>query len=147
MPDYSPTRHRLVLFQSKCVRVLPQRRWLAIDHFAILARQVLERWPDVVILITGSPSEKKEAEELRLQVAHERMGNFAGQVKLRELTVLYSLATVMVTNDSGPGHFASVTNMPAIVLFGPETPALYGSSGRRRIYFRRPRLFALCFGG
>ena len=35
----------------------------------------------------------------------------------------------MVTNDSGPAHFASVTRMPTIVLFGPETPALYGSLG------------------
>ena len=35
----------------------------------------------------------------------------------------------MVTNDSGPGHFSSVTPLPTVVLFGPETPALYGSLG------------------
>jgi len=36
----------------------------------------------------------------------------------------------MVTNDSGPGHFSSVTNLRTVVLFGPETPALYGSLGK-----------------
>jgi len=36
----------------------------------------------------------------------------------------------MVTNDSGPGHFAAVTDMPTFVIFGPETPALYGSLGK-----------------
>jgi ADP-heptose:LPS heptosyltransferase len=36
----------------------------------------------------------------------------------------------MVSNDSGPPHFAAVTDMPTIVLFGPETPALYGPLGR-----------------
>ena len=36
----------------------------------------------------------------------------------------------MVTNDSGPGHFSSVTDLHTVVLFGPETPALYGSLGK-----------------
>jgi ADP-heptose:LPS heptosyltransferase len=36
----------------------------------------------------------------------------------------------MVTNDSGPPHFAAITEMPTYVIFGPETPALYGSLGR-----------------
>jgi len=35
-----------------------------------------------------------------------------------------------LTNDSGPGHFAAVTDMPTYVFFGPETPALYGSLGK-----------------
>jgi ADP-heptose:LPS heptosyltransferase len=35
----------------------------------------------------------------------------------------------MVTNDSGPGHFSAVTPLRTVVLFGPETPALYGSVG------------------
>jgi len=30
----------------------------------------------------------------------------------------------MVSNDSGPAHFAAATRLPTIVLFGPETPKL-----------------------
>jgi len=36
----------------------------------------------------------------------------------------------MLSNDSGPPHFASVTDMPAFVFFGPETPKLYGPLGQ-----------------
>jgi ADP-heptose:LPS heptosyltransferase len=36
----------------------------------------------------------------------------------------------MLTNDSGPSHFSSVTGLHTVVLFGPETPALYGSLGK-----------------
>jgi ADP-heptose:LPS heptosyltransferase len=36
----------------------------------------------------------------------------------------------MLTNDSGPPHFAAVTDLPTFVLFGPETPHLYRSLGR-----------------
>jgi ADP-heptose:LPS heptosyltransferase len=35
----------------------------------------------------------------------------------------------MLTNDSGPAHFASVTPLPVFVFFGPETPAIYGPLG------------------
>jgi ADP-heptose:LPS heptosyltransferase len=30
-----------------------------------------------------------------------------------------------VTNDSGPAHFAALTDVHVIVFFGPETPELY----------------------
>ncbi len=46
---------------------------------------------------------------------------------MRELLTLYTLASVLVTNDSGPAHFASPTPVHTIVLFGPEPPLLFGS--------------------
>jgi ADP-heptose:LPS heptosyltransferase len=125
-PSYEPTLHRLVLFNSHASERLPQRRWPH-GHFAMLAQTVLARWEDVVILITGTRSE--EAEKLKVLVGRPRMVNFAGRCRLIELPALYSIAEVMVTNDSSPAHFASITKMPTIVLFGPETPALYASLG------------------
>jgi len=38
---------------------------------------------------------------------------------------------VLVTNDCGPGHFASLTDVDSIVLFGPETPVVFGPLGPR----------------
>jgi ADP-heptose:LPS heptosyltransferase len=42
---------------------------------------------------------------------------------------LYGIADAMLTNDSGPGHFSAVTGLRTFVIFGPETPHLYGSLG------------------
>lgn len=130
-PGYDPERHRVVLFNPNASELLPQRRWPQAS-FAALAGQVLERWEDVLILLTGSPDEEAEAERLKLLVGNPRLVNFAGRQKLTELPVLYAIARLMVTNDSGPGHFAATTTMPTISLFGPETPALYGPLGRAR---------------
>jgi len=55
----------------------------------------------------------------------------AGETTLRQLIVLYTMADVLVTNDSGPGHFSSMTDITSIVLFGPETPAVFGPLGRQ----------------
>ncbi len=130
-PGYEPLRHRIVLFNPNASELLPQRRW-PVDNFVALAKTVLGRWKDVVILVTGAPAEAAEADELCRRVGDPRMVNFAGRQRLTELPALYGIARLMVTNDSGPGHFASVTEMPTIVLFGPETPALYGSLGDSR---------------
>ena len=127
-PAWQPARQRLVLINPNASELLPQRRWMP-ERYVALMKMILEQFPNVVILITGAPSEQQEAEELRNQVGSERCINFAGQLKLAELPALYSIATLMVTNDSGPGHFSAITGLPTFVLFGPETPALYGSLG------------------
>jgi len=131
LPDYRPDEKRVVLFNPNASEMLPQRRWPA-AHFADLARRMLARWPDIVILVTGAPSERAEALALCQAVNNPRMVSFAGESRLDQLPALYTLAALMITNDSGPGHFASVTAMPVLSLFGPETPELYGPLGPGR---------------
>jgi ADP-heptose:LPS heptosyltransferase len=128
-PSFDSARHRIVLLNPNASDLLPQRRW-PVENFAVLGRRILERWEDAVILITGAPDEAPGAEDLRSRIGHARAVNFAGKSTLADLPLLYSVSALMVSNDSGPAHFASVTDMPTIVLFGPETPALYAPLGR-----------------
>lgn len=127
LPAWSDGR-RLVLINPNASDLLPQRRWPR-DRFAALMGMILEQLPDTCLLVTGATAERGEAGELAARLASPRCASFAGGCTLAELPALYSLATLMVTNDSGPGHFSAVTDMPTIVLFGPETPRLYGSLG------------------
>ena len=41
----------------------------------------------------------------------------------------------MLTNDSGPAHFAAVTSLKVFVLFGPETPHLYLPLGNAEPFY------------
>ena len=43
------------------------------------------------------------------------------------LMVLYTMCEILVTNDSGPAHFASLTPINVVTLFGPETPDLFAA--------------------
>ena len=121
--------HPLFLVNPNASELLVQRRW-APERFSALIGALHRKWPDSLILITGSPDEKSYVENVRLGANINSALNFAGHVSFSELPALYSLADVMVTNDSGPGHFSSVTSLHTVVLFGPETPALYGSLGK-----------------
>ncbi len=119
----------LILINPNASDLLPQRRW-APARFSDLISQAAQKWPEAIFLITGSPEERPYAQRVMDDAKSNNVINFAGHVKFTELPALYQLADLMVTNDSGPGHFSSVTPLATIVLFGPETPALYGSLGK-----------------
>jgi ADP-heptose:LPS heptosyltransferase len=122
-------KHKIILINPNASELLIQRRWPQ-EHFAQLMKMILESCQKVIVLITGDPREREEAEKLKGQVGNDRCINFAGKVKFAELPLLYSISEFMVTNDSGPPHFAAITDMPTFVIFGPETPELYGSLGK-----------------
>jgi ADP-heptose:LPS heptosyltransferase len=122
-------QQRLILVNPNASDLLPQRRW-AQQRFSELIQGLNQRYPDDLILITGSPAEFEYVEKVRAVANVKNALNFAGQVSFAELPPLYTLSDVMVTNDSGPGHFSAVTPLRTVVLFGPETPALYGSIGK-----------------
>lgn len=130
-PGFVAEHHRLVLINPNASDLLPHRRWPP-AHFARLMRAILDRWPDAILLITGAPSDAALAGRLKAAVADPRVVDFTGRTSLAELPALYAIAAAMVTNDSGPGHFAAITDLPTIVLFGPETPRLYGPLGNSR---------------
>jgi len=119
---------KILLVNPNASEFLPQRKW-PLEYYTQLIKIVLEKHPDYLILMTGAPIEKAEIQTIADSVKNERCHNFAGLVAFNELTTLYTLAKVLITNDSGPGHFSSVTNIKSFVFFGPETPHLYGSLG------------------
>ena len=132
-PDFDPARQRLVLINPNTSQMLPQRRWMP-ERYAELIRRILATHADVVVLITGSPDEREEAVALASGCG-ARCIAFAGHTGLGDLSALYALSSVIVTNDSGPGHFAAPTGLPTVVLFGPETPTLYLPLGNARAIY------------
>ena len=127
--QFKQGQQRLILVNPNASDLLPQRRW-AQQRFSELIQGLNQRYPNDLILITGSPAEFEYVEKVRAVADVKNALNFAGQVSFAELPPLYTLSDVMVTNDSGPGHFSAVTPLRTVVLFGPETPALYGSVGK-----------------
>lgn len=115
---------RLVLVNPNSSDIFPLRKW-PIEYFAELCTRLINDLPDVRIIITGTESEKGDAEYILRQVDSKRCLSWMGKTTLPELLALYSQASLMVTNDSGPGHFAALAALPTIALFGPETPRLY----------------------
>jgi ADP-heptose:LPS heptosyltransferase len=118
----------LVLLNANASDLLPLRKWDG-ARYVDLASRLLAADPDLRIAFTGAPSEAAAAKALVRQVGSPRCFSLAGATTMRQLIVLYTLADLLVTNDSGPAHFASLTGIDVITLFGPETPAVFGVRG------------------
>lgn len=116
----------LILLNANASDLLPLRRW-PIERYAELAKRLLQALPDAHVLFTGLASEAEASERLARGVGSSRCQTLAGRTSLRELLVLYTLSEVLVTNDSGPAHFATLTPVNVVTLFGPETPTLFGA--------------------
>lgn len=126
LPLYDESK-RIVIFNANASDLMPLRRWPR-KYYIELGRKLLESYGDIIILLTGAPSEREGLDIIRAALG-DRCVNFAGLTGFSELAPLYAVSRLMLTNDSGPAHFAAVTDLPTFVFFGPETPALYGSLG------------------
>ena len=125
---FDKDKNPVILVNSNASDLLPQRRWDR-ENYGEVINKILAYNENAIVLLTGAPSEKDGAQLLADYVDDKRCINFAGAVKFLQLPALYSVCAFMLTNDSGPAHFASITDMHTFVIFGPETPALYGSLG------------------
>ncbi|PYL72874.1 MAG: glycosyltransferase family 9 protein [Verrucomicrobia bacterium] len=116
----------LILLNPNASDLLPLRRWPPL-RYVELARRLLERYPESFVVFTGAPAEAAPNNQLADEVGSDRVVRLAGKTTLRQLLVLYTRSEILVTNDSGPVHFASMTPIRVVALFGPETPALFAA--------------------
>ena len=116
----------LILLNPNASDLLPLRRWPSL-RYVQLARRLLDRYPEVFIVFTGAPAEAAPNNQLADEVGSSRVITLAGKTTLRQVLALYTRSEILVTNDSGPAHFASMTPIRVIALFGPETPQLFGA--------------------
>jgi ADP-heptose:LPS heptosyltransferase len=120
-------KSKIVLLNPNASQLLPIRKW-PLQNFMRLARDLLGV-KDLFLVITGTESEGEDARVICDFVKNDRCINFAGNTSFKELIDLYNVSNVIVTNDSGPAHFASLTDIKIVVLFGPETPKIYSPLG------------------
>jgi ADP-heptose:LPS heptosyltransferase len=125
-----PAGSRIVVLNANASDLLPLRKWDA-ANYAALAGRLAAAFPGLWIVFTGSPEEAPRIAEIAASAGSPRCACIAGKTTLRQLLVLFGLSEVLVTNDSGPAHFAALTTVDVVALFGPETPLLFAAPGPR----------------
>lgn len=114
---------RLIILNPNAGNLLPIRAW-PLENYTELARRLLQD-PDNIVLVMGTAEASADAATMRRELASPRLIDFTQQTAFSDLLPLFSLGDVLVTNDSGPAHFAALTDIAIQVFFGPETPRLY----------------------
>jgi ADP-heptose:LPS heptosyltransferase len=125
-----PPSGRLVILNANASDLLPLRKWES-KNYSLLAARLVKEFPDVWVGFTGSPEAATAIAEITRSAGSPRTVCLAGRTTLRQLLVIFGLSEVLVTNDSGPAHFAALTTIDVVALFGPETPLLFSAPGPR----------------
>jgi ADP-heptose:LPS heptosyltransferase len=121
--------HRLVVVNHDAGSLLPIRTW-PVERFAELVRRLLAADGLTVVVLMGIADAEASARAIVEQVDDPRCIDFVGRTRtLTDVLQLFHQSELLITNDSGPAHFASLTPIKSITLFGPETPVLYGPLG------------------
>lgn len=109
--------------------LLPERAWPA-NYYAQVASGLCRAGHAVGLI--GLRDDAQLARDLRLQINSDFCVDLTGYTRsIRELLMLFHGSDLLITNDGGPGHFASLTPIRTLVFFGPETGRLYGPLGPR----------------
>ncbi len=101
----------------------PSKCWPG-DRFAQTADWLISTYnATVVVSVSQAPLEMKVAKEI-CQLAGRRLINLAETpITLGQLKSLFSIADLVITNDTGPRHIAIALRRKLITLFGPNDPA------------------------
>ena len=107
--------------------ILPIRAWPLESYTALCNGLVQDGYAVAVI---GLKDDQALAQQLVGNVKNHKPDSpvidLTGYTRsIAELLGLFHVAKLLVTNDGGPGQFAALTPIWTVMLFGPETPALY----------------------
>ena len=107
--------------------ILPIRAWPLASYTALCEGLVAD---GCAVAVIGLKEDQALARELVARVtatgSTSAVIDLTGYTRsIAELLALFHKASLLVTNDGGPGQFAALTPIWTLMLFGPETPSLY----------------------
>jgi ADP-heptose:LPS heptosyltransferase len=67
----------VVLLNVNASDLLPQRRWPQ-ENFAVVGKNLLNRFQNIIIVMTGAPAEKEYVQKVTDMIGHKRCVNSSG---------------------------------------------------------------------
>ncbi len=94
------------------------------ERFAQTADWLISNYNStVVVSVSPNPAEKQIAKEICNSSKNELVNLAVSPISLGELKSLFSIADLVISNDTGPRHIAIALRRKVISLFGPNDPA------------------------
>jgi heptosyltransferase-2/heptosyltransferase-3 len=110
----------LVVLQPEA-RKLDRGRWPH-GKWRQAVAAVLDSLPDGWALVAGTAAERRRTAALARTAAHPRLHDVAGELPMRRLLALLTLAHSAISVDTGPAHAAAALGCPLVVLMGTAEP-------------------------
>ena len=120
----------------------PAKRWLP-ERFAEAAAKVAAQAP-VQWVLFGTPKDAEIGDQIAAGLGDSCV-NRIGQTTLDQLILALRECRLLLTNDTGTMHLASLLGVPVVAIFGSTEPRLTGPLGDRHIVLRHHVECSPCF--
>jgi heptosyltransferase-2 len=115
------------------------------DYFASLANMITEKWQCKLLLFVG-PGEAQIAQSIT-SLSHAAIINTGpDNVDLSLLKPLIQRCQLLITNDTGPRHYAVAFDVPVVVIMGPTDPRYTDENLDKTLILRRQLDCSPCHG-
>jgi ADP-heptose:LPS heptosyltransferase len=116
--------------------ILPIRAWPR-NYYSQVAGELIKK--GYAVGVVGLAEDRDLATAILSDCNNPACIDLTGYTRtVRELMLIFQFAALLITNDGGPGQFAAMTPIPAIIFYGPETPDLYGPADEKATIFYNP---------
>ncbi|MEK6715195.1 MAG: glycosyltransferase family 9 protein [Candidatus Omnitrophota bacterium] len=122
------------LFKFRC--------WPA-ENFIEMIQLLLRHYPQNYYILIGGKHDYEYVQGVYDKIENKdgHLINCAGQTNIEELFALIEMSMLVISNDSGPMHIASLYNVNLAAFFGPETPVVFGPINKNSVVFYSKDLY------
>lgn len=106
------------------------------SYFATLGDYFVQKLSTQVVLLCGPDAHERDlAKEIQEKMQHPAISTHSQVINLALLKPVMTMASLLITNDSGPRHYANAFQVPSVTIFG--------STHQEWSQYEQPRSMAL----
>ena len=106
------------------------------ENFARLAELLAQKWDCKILLLVG-PGEEDLGRRIKATSRATIINTGPDKVDLALLKPLVKRCQLLITNDTGPRHYAVAFNVPCVVIMGPTDPRYTQANLEKTFVLRR----------
>lgn len=137
---FDPKQERLIVLNPDSSR--PAHRW-PIHHYIRLVQRLVQR-PQVRVALAGGVRSREICDEIAAPF-DESVWRADGRFSPLGMAALFSLASAVVSGDSGPLHLAAAVGAPVVALFGASSSLRTGPYASNALVLEAELACSPCF--
>jgi heptosyltransferase-2 len=106
------------------------------ENFANLAELLVQKWDCKILLFVG-PGEAELGRQITAGSKAQIIDTGPDRVDLALLKPLVKRCQLLITNDTGPRHYAVAFDVPCVVIMGPTDPRYTQANLEKTLVLRR----------
>jgi|SRR3989344_1470505 len=115
---------------------LDYKNW-KIENWVSLVDEMNKKYRDLFFILVGSPEQENQVKDIVERISLKNVGYSAGLLNIPQIIFLINKSELIIGGDSGPIHWAELTDAKIINLYGPTGVERWGPPKNQGIFLKK----------